>query len=286
MVYTVISYKLFTNGDKSMKSVRRALLQALLVVLCGVFLGVFIFAAYQLYTTFHGYRTAEKEYENLNQQYVSAQVTPEPTVTPEETEQPQTEDGPAVVSGDISVDFDSLLAENSQVVGWIYSPNTVISYPVLKGTDNDYYLHHTLNGTENASGSIFMDCVCEADLSQDNTLIYGHHMNNGSMFASIADYKFDGYLKEHPYLYYYTPAQNYKLEVFACFVTGGDSDVYAFNFSSRSQFADFIERARSRSNFDAPDVEVTTEDHLVTLSTCSYEYDDARYVVMCKVVPM
>lgn len=268
-----------------MKSVRRALLQGLLVVLCGVFLGVFFFAAYQLYTTFHGYRTAEKEYENLNQQYVSAQVTPEPTETPaEEEQQEQRDDSPEVISGEISVDFAALQAENPQVVGWIYSPNTVISYPVLKGSDNEYYLHHTLNGTENASGSIFMDCVCEADLSQDNTLIYGHHMNNGSMFASIADYKYEGYLEEHPYLYYYTPDQNYTLQVFACFVTSGDSDVYAFNFSTRSQFSDFIDRARSRSNFDAPDVQVTTDDHLVTLSTCSYEYDDARYVVMCKVV--
>ena len=263
-----------------MKTVLRALWHGLLVILCGVFLGVFIFAGYQLYNTFYGYHAASKEYENLNQQYVSApaEATPTPTVeVPEET--------PAVVSGPISVDFDSLLAQNSQVVGWIYSPDTVISYPVLKGGDNDYYLHHTLTGAENSSGSIFMDAVCEPDLSGDNTILYGHHMNNGSMFASLANYKQSGYLEEHPVLYYYTPTQIYKLEVFSMFVTGGDSDVYAFNFATRNEFQEFINRMYSRSNFDTG-VSVTSSDHIMTLSTCSYEYDDARYVVLCKIVPM
>ena len=190
-----------------------------------------------------------------------------------------------MVSGPISVDFNSLLSQNSQVVGWIYSPDTVISYPVLKGGDNDYYLHHTLNGTENASGSIFMDAVCEPDLSGDNTILYGHHMNNGSMFASLANYKQEGYLEAHPVLYYYTPTQNYMLQVFTCFVTGGDSDVYAFNFDTRDQFQEFINRMYSRSNFDTG-VQVTSSDHIMTLSTCSYEYDDARYVVLCKIIPM
>ena len=265
-----------------MKSFLRILWKGLLVILCGVFLGVFIFAGDQLYNTFYGYHAAEKEYDDLNQQFVSAQVTPEPTPTPTE-EQP--EPTPPVVDGPISVDFNSLLAQNSQVVGWIYSPNTVISYPVLKGGDNEYYLHHTLTGAENASGSIFMDAVCEADLSGDNTILYGHHMNNGSMFASIANYKMEGYLEEHPVLYYYTPNQNYMLQVFAMFVTGGDSDVYAFNFATRDQFQAFIDRMRSRSNFDT-DVQVGSYDHIMTLSTCSYEYDDARYVVLCKIVPM
>ena len=231
-----------------MKTFLRALWRGLLVILCGVFLGVFIFAGYQLYNTFYGYHAATKEYDNLNQQFVSAQPT-------------------------------------SQVVGWIYSPDTVISYPVLKGGDNEYYLHHTLNGTENASGSIFMDAVCEPDLSGDNTILYGHHMNNGSMFASLANYKQEGYLEAHPVLYYYTPNQVYMLQVFSCYVTGGDSDVYAFNFATRGEYQEFINRMYSRSNFDSG-VEVTSSDHIMTLSTCSYEYDDARYVVLCKIVPM
>lgn len=268
-----------------MKSFFRILWKGILIILCGIFLGVFIFAGYQLYQTFYGYHAAGKEYEDLNQQFVSTQVTPEPTPSPTEGPTETTEAPHPVVAGPISVDFDALLEQNPQVVGWIYSPNTVISYPVLKGGDNEYYLHHTINGTENSSGSIFMDAVCEGDLSDDNTILYGHHMNNGSMFASIADYKLAGYLEEHPVLYYYTPTQNYRLDVFAMFVTGGDSDVYAFNFSTRDQFQEFINRMRSRSNFDT-DVQVSSSDHIMTLSTCTYEYEDARYVVLCKIVPM
>ncbi|MBR0160589.1 MAG: class B sortase [Oscillospiraceae bacterium] len=270
-----------------MKSFGHILRQALLVILCGIFLGIFIFAAHELYYTLHGYHAAEKAYESLSQQYVStqtaAEVTPEPT--PKETEKVE-ETAPPVVSGDINVDFAALQAVNPQVVGWIYSPNTVISYPVLKGADNDYYLSHLYDGTVSANGSIFMDCVCESDLNQDNTILYGHHMNNGSMFASINNYIYEGYLEEHPVLYYYTPDGNYALQVFACFVTGGDSDVYAFNFATRDQFQSFIDRMRSRSNFDAPDVSVTSSDRIMTLSTCAYDYDDARYVVLCKIVPM
>ena len=147
-----------------MKAFLRALWRGLLVILCGVFLGVFIFAGYQLYNTFYGYHAAAKEYDNLNQQFVSTQTAAQPTAEPtlEPTPTPTAEaveETPALVSGPISVDFNSLLSQNSQVVGWIYSPDTVISYPVLKGGDNEYYLHHTLNGTENASGSIFMDAV-------------------------------------------------------------------------------------------------------------------------------
>ena len=268
-----------------MKSFGSVLRTALLVILCGIFLGVFIFAAYQLYTTFYGYHAAQKEYENLNQQFVS-QTAAEVTPTPEPTEAPaEPEATPPVVTGMISVDFPALQAQNSQVVGWIYSPDTVISYPVLKGYDNDYYLHHTLNGTENASGSIFMDCVCEADLTGDNTILYGHHMNNGSMFASLANYKNQGYLEEHPVLYYYTPNQNYMLQIFSTFVTGGDSDVYAFNFETREEYSQFLDTMRARTDYQS-NVEVNANDHIMTLSTCSYEYDDARYVVLCKIVPM
>ena len=237
-----------------MKTFLRVLWRGLLVILCGVFLGVFIFAAYQLYHTFHGYRQAEKEYDNLSAQYVS-------TPTPEASQR------------------------NNEVIGWIYSPNTKINYPVVKGVDNDFYLSHTFDGTANANGSIFMDANCDTDLSMHNTILYGHHMNDGSMFASLTDYRQTGYLEAHPVLYYYTPNQNYLLEVFCCFVTGPDSDVYSFNFSSNEEFERYLESWRSRSNFDT-DVQVTGDDHIMTLSTCTYEYEDARYVVMCKIVPM
>ena len=264
-----------------MKSFLHYLWRGLLVVLCGVFLGVFIFAAYQLYNTFNGYRQASKEYDSLNEQYVSTQPSPTPTPeVPEETPEVKKE-----VTPPISVDFEQLKGENEDVVGWIYGPESPISYPVVKGADNDYYLYHSFGHALNQSGTIFMDTVCEADLSQDNTIIYGHHMNNGGMFASLEDYRKEGYYEAHPVLFYYTPDEVYVLQVFSMFVTGGDSDVYAFNFATDEEYAKFLESMTARSNYDAG-VKVGTDDHIMTLSTCAYDYDDARYVVLCKIVPI
>lgn len=261
-----------------MKTFLHYLWRGLLVVLCGVFLGVFIFAAYQLYTTFHGYHEATKEYNELNEQYVSA---PAETSTPEAEEEVPLEP----LTGPITVNFDELKERNSDIAGWIYGPDTPISYPVVKGSDNEFYLYHNFDGGLNQSGTIFMDMVCEKDLSQDNTILYGHHMNNGGMFATIENYKQEDYFKDHPVLYYYTPDEIYVLQVFSTFVTGGDSDVYAFNFATPEDYEEFIERMRSRANHPT-DIEVTSEDHIMTLSTCAYDYDDARYVVLCKIVPL
>ena len=251
--------------------------RALLVVLLGVFLGVFIFAAYQLYQTFHGYHEAEKEYSSLSEQFVSSK--PAATAAPEEGEQEIT------VSGLKTVDFDGLKAQNSEIVGWIYSPNSNIDYPVVRGTDNEYYLYHSYTGALNQSGTIFMDTVCEEDLSQNNTILYGHHMNNGGMFAGLEEYRKEDFLLQHPVMYYYTPDETYALEIFSMFVTDGDSDVYAFNFGTDEEYMSYLNTMRSRSDHDVA-IDVNEEDHIMTLSTCAYDFDDARYVVLCKIEPI
>ncbi len=264
-----------------MKSAKQILWKGLLVVLLGVFLGVFIFAAYQLYYTFNGYRQATKKYNSLNEQYVSTQ--PEATPTPDVTEKP--EETPEVFTAPITIDFDGLKERNEDIAGWIYCPDTPISYPVVMGLDNSYYLDRNFDKEHNQSGTIFMDMVCEKDLSQDNTILYGHHMNNRGMFASLEDYRQEGYYDAHPIFYYLTPDETYVLPVFSMFLTGGDSDVYAFNFATDDEYAKFLESMTARSNFNTG-VEVTPDDHIMTLSTCAYDYDDARYVVLCKIVPI
>ena len=264
-----------------MKSAKRILWKGMLVVLLGVFLGVFIFAAYQLYYTFNGYRQATKKYDSLNEQYVSTQ--PEVTPTPDVMEQP--EETPEVFTAPITIDFDGLKERNKDIAGWIYCPDTPISYPVVRGSDNDYYLYHSFDGDLNQSGTIFMDMVCEVDLSQDNTLLYGHHMNNRGMFASLEDYRQEGYYDAHPLFYYLTPDETYVLPIFSMFLTGGDSDVYAFNFATDDEYAKFLESMTARSNFNTG-VVVSPDDHIMTLSTCAYDYEDARYVVLCKIVPI
>ena len=99
------------------------------------------------------------------------------------------------------MDLPALQQVNSDVIGWIAIPGTEISYPLMQGTDNDYYLTHTWNQNSSAVGAIFMDCRCSADFSGFNTIVYGHRMNNGSMFAALKHYKKQDFLQAHPQIY-------------------------------------------------------------------------------------
>lgn len=248
----------------------------LLIVLCIIFVGVFAFSGYKLYSIMHEYNEADKMYSGLNNQFVSSssRATPSPDdpLANEET-------------SPISVDFDALLAQSQDVVGWIYGPDTVINYPIVQAEDNFYYLYRFIDGTYNGSGTIFMDCLCNPDFSGRNSVIYGHNMNDGSMFASIRNYTQQEYYDEHPTLYLNTPTQNYRIEVFSGYVTDADSDTYTIGFMDDAAFTDYIARMRSQSTFESS-VEVTAEDNIITLSTCSYEYYDARYVLQGKLVPI
>ena len=251
--------------------------KTLLIVLCAIFAVIFLFSGYKLYSTLHGYKVAEKSYTELSDKYVSAQA-PAPD---------SKDDGPVVYTefSPIHVDFDSMLAENSDVRGWIYSPDTVINYPIAQTEDNDYYLHRLLNGDYNANGTLFIDWLCEGDFSSDNTLIYGHHMNDGSMFAGLPYYRDQAYADAHPTMYINTPEQNYRMDIFAGYTVPAKSDIYAINFSSDAEFAAYIIKVLALSDFKT-DVKVTPADHIVTLSTCTYEYADARYIIQGKLTPI
>lgn len=250
-------------------------LKIILTILCIVFVCVFAFSGYKLYSTLHEYKVAEKMYDGLSGQFVTAGKKD----TPQDAGEEERETSP------ISVDFETLLAQNEDVVGWIYCAETAINYPVAIAEDNFYYLHRFLDGSYNASGTLFLDCLCERDFSGRNTVIYGHNMNDGSMFASIKKYNQQEYYDEHPVMYLNTPTQNYRIELFAGYVTDADSDTYTLGFVDDAAFQAFLDKMRSQSDFTS-DVELSPEDRIVTLSTCSYEYYDARYVVQGKLIPI
>ena len=164
--------------------------KALLFILAAVFTGVFLFSGYKLYSIMHDYKVSEQKYNSLSDQY----VTSAPKTTPfavNENQQPQATEAPKEL--DLEVDFAGLRSQNSDIVGWIYSPGTVINYPIVQAADNDYYLHRHIDGTYSGGGSIFMDYACSSDFSGINTILYGHHMYDGSMFASLSNYKNPSY---------------------------------------------------------------------------------------------
>lgn len=213
----------------------------------------------------------------MSTQFVTV-ATPAPTAAPDT---PDASPTPEV--SPINVDFDKLKATSADAAGWIYQPDTVINYPIAHTDNNFYYLDHLLGGEGNANGTIFIDTLCNADFSEKNTLIYGHNMNDGSMFASLRNYRDAAYYPDHKVLYISSPEKNYRVELFTGFVTAADSDAYAFRFEEEEQFMHYVDTMRAQSTFET-DVIVTPDDKLVTLSTCTYEYDNARYVVIGKLV--
>lgn len=183
-------------------------------------------------------------------------------------------------SDGVKVDFASLTARYPDVVGYIYGPDTKIQYPIAyDSTSNDYYLNRDLDGNLNVNGSIFIEHLCDPNFGNQNTILYGHHMKSGLMFAGLVKYKDPSYYSSHPYFYIYTPTQNYRLDLFAGFVCAHDDEVFATALT-QSQLADMAAKSTFQSNIGTP------SGNVVTLCTCSYEFNNARYVIVGELVPI
>ena len=186
----------------------------------------------------------------------------------------------------IEVDFAALQEQNSDVVGWLYCPDTVINYPICQCDDNMWYLHRDLNGSYSSYGTLFVECLCQPGFDNYNTIIYGHHMNDGKMFAKLVDYTYQSYYDEHPILYLLTPDANYRIELFTGYVTEMTSDTYNISFDTSDSYSAWLEKISSQSKFTQDKVTPSTDYATITLSTCTYDYDDARFVVQGKLVPI
>ena len=193
----------------------------------------------------------------------------------------------AEAAGDIEkgVDFDALRKINPDVIGWLVYDDTPINYPVVQGENNDVYLSMLFDRTWGGCGTLFADAVTEAPFKQFNTIIYGHHMRDGSMFACLKSLKDPAWTADHPKLKLYTPDGDYYLEVWAFLNEPSDSDIYLTNMTSEEKKAEYITLVEKLSSYTT-EVSVKTGDRLVLLSTCAYEYQNARYIVVCKMVPM
>lgn len=242
----------------------------LLILLGAVFLGIACFSGYQLYEIFSEYHAGRQAYDDLGQ-YVTVNTDTDPTDEPQDVEVDDTV-WP-------EVDFAALQAESADVLGWIYLEGTEINYPIVQGEDNAYYLNRLYNGTPNGSGSIFMDYRNQRNFSDRNTILYGHSMKNGTMFTAIKRYKNQPYYDEHPVALVLTPEKNYKLEFFAGYVCNVEQNAWDIVFASDEQFEQWVASAKSKSTF-ASDVTPTADEVVVTLSTCTYEFENARYVLV------
>lgn len=185
--------------------------------------------------------------------------------------------------------WEELKAQNEDVVGWLYSEDTVINYPVVQGTDNDFYLEHLVNKEWNGAGTLFIDYQCENPLQDFNTILYGHHMKDGSMFQSLVNYRdTEGYYKEHAVMQLYTPEQDYDLEIFGAATIPADSDRYRYYFGEpedKTSYITWIQDHNEIPGMEYGQVPVTADDTILMMSTCTYEFENARLVVWAKIVP-
>lgn len=177
-----------------------------------------------------------------------------------------------------AVDFQALKQVCEDVVGWIYCPGTPINYPIVQAEDNDYYLYRLINGKENKCGTLFMDFRNAADFSDWNTLIYGHNMNNDSMFGVVPDYVSQKFYEKHPLWYLLTEEKSYVIELVGGYVTPADSEAYLLPTDQAGR--DLLYQKASTSSTFQSHVSVSGDDVLITCSTCVYDYENARYVLV------
>lgn len=175
-----------------------------------------------------------------------------------------------------------LLAQYPDVVGWIYVPATNIDYPFVQAVDNSYYIHRNLAGNYLYSGTPFLDYACNSDFSDKNSVIYGHNMKNGSMFSTLGNYKNADVFSENRYFYIILPDRALTVEIFACSVISAYSSKTAFVYSV-SPGENFIEDLRSSAR-RFRELDFTDDDRYVTISTCDYEFNGARVVLIGRII--
>lgn len=185
---------------------------------------------------------------------------------------------------DKDIDFSALQEEtNADIYAWIYIPNTKIDYPVLQHPeDNLYYLNYNIDGTKGYPGCIYTENYNTKDFTDHNTVIYGHNMKNGTMFAGLHKYEDSKFFEENPYVYIYTPDEVYVYQVFAAYEFSDAHILYNYPSDTDAAFSSYLEEVMDvrsmNSNFNS-DIEVTGTDRIVTLSTCISNKPNNRYLV-------
>lgn len=244
---------------------RNGLLRKILLVVAG---SVFLFSA-PVVLKHHSEMNRSAEYTAAVVKMAVVPTSPAVEIDPVE----------AKAEAPIRVDFDVLSEKYPDVVAWLYCPDTPINYPVVQAADNTYYLRRLPDGKKNTAGSLFIDYRNSADLSDWNSVIYGHNMANDTMFGSLTDYQSQAYFQAHPELFLLTPERDYVISVAAGFVTPADSEIYSAFSPDEADRARLVAQWMEASDFVSGN-ELSAEDHLITLSTCSYEYNNARYVLV------
>lgn len=245
-------------------------------IIIGILILIMLFSGYKVYSIYSNYKQGTDVYDNI-------------------AEDVGAKEDIAHLDTRLHLDWAKLKEKNDDVLGWLRSVGTVINYPVVQGEDNDYYLTHLMDGTENTKGTLFVDMYCKNPFDDFLTVIYGHRMRDKSMFYTLGDYleeKETPYFLEHPVMELYTPEQDYEVQIFgAAVVDSRDASKYNFNLYEEVEKREYIDWIFQNNQLQGYDnrVSVMPSDKIIMLSTCTLRgsaYDDNRVVVWGKLVPM
>lgn len=250
----------------------------ILLVIC---IATFCYSAYKLAKNGLDTYKSKKENEKVAEIFHGITVTPTATVTPTTSEEPTPEPTPET----LEEKFVRLTSINGDIKAWINVANTNIDYAVVQASDNDYYLRRSIYKKYSYSGSIFMDYRCNIwDESKKNIIIYGHNMKSGSMFHQLEKFKKEDFFKdESNIITLYTSEGTITARVFSVYVTDTSFNYLFVSFSNDEAYKEYLDSIVAKSMFTSP-VSVFTEDRIITLSTCDYDFDDARLVIHAKII--
>ncbi len=241
----------------------------IIIILLVIILSVLVFFLIRNFTN-----TDYNEFINDNTSPTTQSVTKSSEDVNEPTELPTVEN---------PVDFTELQKINTDAYAWIKVPNTNIDYPIMQSfyEDDLFYLEHNIYKEYEFAGSIYTEKINNRDFLDPNTVIYGHDMLNGSMFQNLHKFSDNEFFNENEYFYIYTPARKLTYQVFSAYVYDNRHILNSFDFSDKEVFQGYIDEATNPRSVDANtrDVEVTTDDKIVTLSTCVGYDKNLRYLV-------
>ena len=238
-------------------------------IIRGVILAVVLVAAVFMVLRLLEYKQGSDTYASLSAEMTTAAPSSESSQEDGKSEPPLLE-----------IDFESLQAQNPEVVAWLEFPALGLSYPIMHTDNNDYYLHHLWNGQYNASGSLFLAAENES-IDDLYTVVYGHNMADGSMFGLLNRYMEESFCKENgDYFRIYTPEAVWRYDIFTAAQVPKDDVVYTFGYTQGTIYDEFLQTLASYTLYDTG-TEVQPGDTVMTLSTCTAR-DSVRRILCAR----
>lgn len=259
-------------------------------VLFVIFLSVFLIASgLMAYDWYKDYK-AQKQFEDLsNLTQDDANKENDESGESESVEDEKTDfQALGIEIPEKNLDWEAIQGENPHIYAWLYIPGTDIDYPIIQHPDDArYYLRRDIYGQDSTAGCIFTEFYNEKDFTDLNTVIYGHNMRNGTMFASLHNYENLGFFEEYPYVYIYLPTGVLVYEVFAAYAGGDQHLLFSYDSTTPASFQSYLDAVFSIRDMGAhfrDGLEVTGEDHIISLSTCVRGEATSRYLVQAVLI--